>query len=145
MNNFMRKHISILLLGIVFVMFANSFSYAGTLDSWAEEGAYTPTPILFLHGFASCGPETWVNAKIDEQLNEQYFKKYKYREPFFSTTTLYSYLELINFVDSFHLGDSRQELIDRNSSIDTYKTGDYYVSQTGERNHGDPGWGDKVF
>jgi len=123
------------------------------LDNWKDENVYCPAPIVFLHGFARGSPTvTWTEDKdhhpnVDLRL-EPYFRAYWSGSPPGSIKVLipdtrYPYLEVINFIDEEHTGNPRQEFIDRNSSIDTYQAGDYYVL-TGERNIGDPGWSDKV-
>lgn len=110
--------------------------------------AYHPNPILFCHGFASGGPlATWVERegqkesekpKLDEKLNF-YFKNYynpipptldNPKQVAIKDYSRIPYLELISFIDFTR--NWRSRLIDRNSSIDTYQTGDYYV-KTGER------------
>ncbi|MCK5594594.1 hypothetical protein KAI19_00270, partial [bacterium] len=54
----------------------------------------------------------------------------------------YPYLEIIEFFN--REGLEPEKLIDRNSSIDTYKAGDYYVDRE-KRAIKDPGWGDRVY
>lgn len=108
-------------------------------DGWADNRAYRPAPILFLHGFASGSPVAWDSA--DNALWE-YFDEYYIPASLPANLTRSNlYLERISF---FNSSDPwRQRLIDRNSSIDSYQTGDYYVL-TGERQSGDFGWSDKV-
>ena len=122
-------------------------------DGWKDRRAYRPNPILFLHGFASGEPKTWREPGVDEQLNA-YFKSYFPLGPALTLTpperlARHPYLELISFIDFAQL--PRSQLIDRNSSVDTYRVGDYYVRR-GERTAGDPlqgippspGWSDKL-
>ncbi|MFA4889583.1 MAG: hypothetical protein WC628_08450 [Candidatus Omnitrophota bacterium] len=134
--------------------------------SWNDikaKDAYRPNPILFVHGFASGGPlQTWVERegqkesekpKLDEKLQPyfgDYYTGYS-NDPTILQDTHLPYLELISFIDFTKTW--RSQLIDRNSSVDTYQTGDYYV-RTGERHAGDPssiptdelsrGWADKL-
>jgi len=128
---------------------------AEMLDIWDDERAYRPAPVLFLHGFGLDSPQMWTGEgepsadDIDVRL-QPYFGKYYtgYKEdPTILEDTDFPYLEVIDFIGRNYAGTPdeilRQELIDRNSSIDTYQSEDYYVS-TGERNIGDPGWSNKV-
>lgn len=155
----MIRKILLTLSAILWVLFLFCFSYAGIInygkpveERWkvglAAERAYRPNPILFCHGFASGGPlATWVERegqkesekpKLDEKLNF-YFKNYynpipptldNPKQVAIKDYFRIPYLELISFIDFTR--NWRSQLIDRNSSIDTYQTGDYYV-KTGER------------
>lgn len=132
-------------------------------DGWKDPRAYRPLPVLFVHGFASGGPwETWVERerqpenkkpKLDEKL-KGYFEDYYIpldaitQKPILALPgtvehpqTRYPYLELISFIDFSKTW--RSQLIDRNSSVDTYQEGDYYV-RTNERLVGALGWSDKL-
>lgn len=117
-------------------LFLINVGSANILSDWKDSRAYRPHPILFLHGFASGSPQSWTEAKVDEILNQLYSKYYTgyNSDPTILSSTRFPYLEIINFGSS---------LIDRNSSIDTYKIGDRYVL-LGQRRAGDPGWSDKL-
>ncbi|HLD82780.1 MAG TPA: alpha/beta hydrolase [Candidatus Omnitrophota bacterium] len=125
-------------------VFLNSqhFVFAGIInpdnpqEGWKDDRAYRPAPVLFLHGFAQGSPQSWTEAGIEAKLKPYYARYYAgySADPTILASTRYPYLEIIDFGSS---------LIDRNSSIDTYKIGDRYVL-AGQRKLGDPGWTDKV-
>ncbi len=132
-----NKFISILIFAFfIACFFLINVCYANILNDWKDSRAYRPSPVLFLHGFASGSPQSWTDAKVDEILNQYYSKYYTgyNSDPTILIPSRYPYLEIIDFGSS---------LIDRNSSIDTYKAGDRYVL-TGQRKAGDPGWSDKL-
>lgn len=121
-------------------------------DAKAKD-AYRPNPILFLHGFGEGDAvSTWIgkeNQGNDKKPNvdlklQPYFGSYYTGysdDPTIFKDTRYPYLELISFIDFTQ--PWRSQLIDRNSSVDTYQAGDYYVT-TKERYGNDPGWSDKL-
>ncbi|MFH1441564.1 MAG: hypothetical protein ABIH18_05960 [Candidatus Omnitrophota bacterium] len=126
-------------------------------DGWKDPRAYRPAPILFSHGFAAGDPTgTWIgrNGQKENQRPEidtklwSNFKNYYYDKnaqtqiPITALQpTRNPYLEIVSYIDASK--DERSQLIDRNSSVDTYKEGDYYIS-TEERKIGDSGWADKL-
>lgn len=118
------------------VLFFINLCSANTLSDWEDMHAYRPSPVLFLHAFGPSDPQSWTEVGVDQALNQYYSKYYTgYNpDPTILPSTRYPYLEIMDFGSS---------LIDRNSSIDTYKAGDRYVL-TGQRRAGDPGWSDKV-
>ncbi|MEW6100894.1 MAG: alpha/beta hydrolase [Candidatus Omnitrophota bacterium] len=124
------------LLILVFLAFQTVVSAAIIWEGWDDPHAYRPTPILFLHGFAQGNPADWTKSNVDTKLNEYfavYYKGYA-ADNTILTSTRFPYLEIIDFGGS---------LVDRNSSVDTYKIGDRYVVSH-DRNPGDPGWADTV-
>ncbi|MFH0791584.1 MAG: hypothetical protein V2A64_08150 [Candidatus Omnitrophota bacterium] len=153
---------------LFFFFYLFSFAYAEIINygkpvdkRWKEDRAkeaYRPYPVVFSHGFGAGGPrETWVERdkqkesekpKLDEKL-EPYFRNYYYgnvvsltQEPIKALQySRFPYLELVSYIDFSK--KERSQLIDRNSSIDTYKMEDYYVFNY-ERHPGDPGWADKL-
>lgn len=105
-------------------------------QGWKDPRAYRPYPLLFLHGFASGSPRTWTDAGVDTFLRpyfEKYYDQFSSAVPVLPSSR-YPYLEIYNFGDT---------LVDRNSSVDTYKAGDRYVAQM-VKSPGDQGWSDKA-
>ncbi|MDD5513137.1 MAG: hypothetical protein PHD09_05165 [Candidatus Omnitrophica bacterium] len=130
----MRK-VKLIILFILVFLSLYSYLFAGIVtEGWKDPRSYRPNPVLFLHGFGSGTPQGWVN--VDTSLSQYYVKYYTgyHSDPSVLPKTRYPYLELIDF------GSSTE---DRNSSIDTYKAGDCYVT-AGLRVPGDPGWADKL-
>ena len=144
----------IILILTVFIGIAIYPADAELLDytQWKKhENVYRPYPVLFLHGFAGGNPGIWQPAivSLDREGTGYFSKYYGYsnpdpKNPFHKDAHLY--LETISFFDTTENYPAREDLIDRNSSVDTYQPGDYYV-ETGERiadGLSDPGWADKV-
>lgn len=140
MNKKYRIYFTLLFVSIMYLHPISG--HAEILDYWYNERAYRPAPILFMHGFASGAPEGWDKASGSlAKYFLQYYNPKKVNWPNSLYDMADNYLERIRF---FKLNDSTQErLINGNSSIDTYKIGDYYVLK-GKRKPGDPGWSDKV-
>lgn len=90
----MLRRISLI---IALVCVFTSFCFADVLDSWQDDAAYKPNPVLFLHGFAKGKPSDW-NRTVSSLRG--YFSKYSQQ----------TYLEVINFNDP-------------NGSVDTYSDG----------------------
>ena len=116
-------------------------------DAWKKKDVYRPSPLLFLHGFAAGAAKSWDNVieQMQTKVSDDKMHFDKYYKPNNSGNSFgkrQPYLEIIQF---FNDKDSwRQRLIDKNSSIDTYKVGDNYVKSEA-RGKGNPGWGDKVY
>lgn len=93
---------------------------AELLDSWEDERAYKPLPILLLHGFASGSPTSW--STLAPAL---YYLYYPYQDigPVLSNSD--SYVERIDFQDP-------------NGSIDRYDPGKFNPQGNSA------GWADKV-
>jgi len=128
--------ITIILLSIHFSSMASVINPDDPEAGWKDVRAYRPLPILFLHGFGRASYDSWIKSKVDEKLSI-YFSKYSTdynSDPTILLCSRYPYLEIINF---------GTRLIDRNSSIDTYKEGDRYV-QLKLVKPGDYGWSDKL-
>lgn len=141
--------------------------------------AYRPNPILFSHGFASDPKQAWWDRHMDDNLL-QYFEDYYcmvdiegkpllalptpvlYNQEDYPQTR-YPYLEMISYIDftkadpakkDFTSQELCSQLVDKNSSIDTYQLGDSYV-ESGDRKATDPalipseplsfGWADKLY
>lgn len=107
---------------ITFLLMINlsSIAYGELLDSWEDEEAYKPLPILFLHGFARGSPDSWDD--IANYLG-QYYQPYRDITPALSDSI--SYLERINFQDP-------------NGSVDRYDPGEFNPQGNSA------GWADKV-
>lgn len=172
-----NKAFFILQMILFIYLFLENFVSAGIINykepletRWkkdrAAKEAYRPYPIVFSHGFGSGGPRaTWVERekqkesekpKLDEKLRP-YFANYYNEDPItkksiiaLKDTTRLPYLELVSYIDFSR--NARSQLIDRNSSIDTYQEGDYYVQiskkmeagKDEKRVAGDHGWADKL-
>jgi pimeloyl-ACP methyl ester carboxylesterase len=141
-----NSFIPIIFLVLLSVL-VNNRVYAAILEKWDDPKAYRPTPIIFLHGFAAGDYRMWRddrNGKVNITSKlRPYFEKYYVDpgQPRALQYTAYPYLEIGSFID--HFGIRTQEAVDRNSSIDAFKTGDAYVSQ-GLRKSGDLGWAEKL-
>ncbi|MBI4379521.1 MAG: hypothetical protein HY578_10540, partial [Nitrospinae bacterium] len=156
-KNWLAYAIVMMVIGIVVIntTLVNGEIIPEGWDSLEAKGAYRPYPILFLHGFAGGSNYTWnpdPNAKdqAEEQkkpsavLNE-YFKKYFRVDKALNNLTQFQYLETIEFFNS--KSSNADQLMDRNSSVDRFKIGDYYVEHGvwwHKKKEGDPGWSDKV-
>lgn len=107
---------------ITFLLMINfaCIAYGELLDSWEDEEAYEPLPILFLHGFALGSPNSW-----DYMANYlgQYYQPYRDITPALSDSI--SYLERIDFQDP-------------NGSVDRYDLGEFNPQGNSA------GWADKV-
>ncbi|MFH1441566.1 MAG: hypothetical protein ABIH18_05970 [Candidatus Omnitrophota bacterium] len=148
------KKIKILTAWLFFLLIF-SFSYAEIINPdlpinkrWkegrAEKEAYRPAPILFSHGFAAGDPTgTWIgrNGQKENQRPEidtklwSNFKNYYYKtegeldSPIKALDNTRSpYLEIVSYIDASK--DERSQLIDRNSSVDTYKE-EFFLEKKG--------------
>jgi len=95
-----KNSILLFLFCVASQLLLTTAAFADVLDSWKNERAYKPKPVIFLHGFASGRPWDWDIAK--NSLNTKYFIKYDNRYG--------NFLETIDFFDP-------------NGSIDTYTDG----------------------
>jgi len=97
MNNFriyrMNKWICITFFS--FLIFSTQI-YAELLDSWSDERAYKPPPILFLHGFGQGSPQSWNY--LARQFQSLY-SSYQQIGPFMGNNGT-QYLEIMHFIDS---------------------------------------------
>ncbi|MDD5531135.1 MAG: alpha/beta hydrolase, partial [bacterium] len=97
----------LIIICLSFFIFA-ARANAKILDSWQNNDAYKPNPILFLHGFALGNASSWnkvVNGDKDFEGLKGYFSKYTQKSSNIDSSI--PYLERINFYD-------------HNGSIDTY-------------------------
>lgn len=155
--NWLMCAIVMLIIGIVVM---NTILVKGEIisDGWRDrdkKGAYHPYPILFLHGFAGGSNYTWnpdpdapnqaEEAKKPTAVLDKYFNKYFRVNLSLNNLTQFPYLETIEFFNS--KSSPQDQLMDRNSSVDRFKIGDYYVEHGvwwHKKKEGDPGWADKV-
>lgn len=132
---------------ITFILFVlTNFANAEIIENWRDARAYKPFPIILSHGFAQGDASSWQKNKknqisVSEKLGE-YYTPYRISptRPMVLQNTQYPYLEILSFIEN---ENNIQEIVDRNSSIDTFQKGDYYVAKK-LRKAGDPGWADKL-
>lgn len=112
--------LTLVFISAIFVLFSGSSS-ADILDSWQDEEAYKPNPILFLHGFAQGSPDSWSTiANNGSKDNPKGLKEY-----FDDYTQVTTNLDLSKpYLERLAFGDP-------NGSIDTYPDGS-------------DGWADKL-
>ncbi len=96
---------------------------------------YKPYPVIFIHGFAGGGPDTWDRVFASSTLKTYYGP--------------YADYSLENITNPFLVGRSndfsyleRMNMQDKNGSIDTYNAGDE-IDLTNEQDNSD-GWADKL-
>ncbi len=142
-----KNRVILLVVVVLFGIFSNNRVYAEILEKWDNPRAYRPIPIIFLHGFAGGDYRMWRDERkgqvnITAKLWPYFFKYYvDPNRPRALQYTSFPFLEIGSFIN--HFGNRAQETVDRNSSIDTFRPEDYYVT-TGLRLPGDRGWADKL-
>ena len=78
MTVFKRNNLILFFLAVFAAyLLSSSRAFAEILDSWENEHAYRPRPVLFLHGFAKGNSQGWEMAFLSLV---QYYDEYSSEE-----------------------------------------------------------------
>jgi hypothetical protein len=121
---------------------------------WESSLAFRPSPIYLLHGFGKGEVNDWSPTIEDMMLIGKTEEGRGYYDPYRKMDTdgeLLTYVHAINFHPNV---EETQNMIERNSSIDTFQAGDTYVAEGLKLDPsdtrvmlypGDDGWADRLY